>query len=237
MVKNVQYISIDEVLSRVLRHPKLQNVTKEQAIQYMIDFMGIVGLPGMFMDKEAEVDIKEYRGELPCDLISIKQVKEKKSDIPLRYNTDSFTHKKPLITKCGVPTSTHKEATFKTQGSFIYTSFPEGQIIIAYKSIPVDSNGYPMVPDNANFLKALELYIKQEVFTILFDTGKITPAILQNTQTAYAWAVGSLDAEFTIPSISEMESIKNMWCTLIQRNTEFNTGFKHLGDQEYLRRH
>jgi hypothetical protein len=34
-----------------------------------------------------------------------------------------------------------------------------------------------------------------------------------------------------------MESIARSWTTLIQRNTDFDNGFKNLGDREYLRQH
>ena len=60
-------------------------------------------------------------------------------------------------------------------------------------------------------------------------------AVLQNTQQQYAFLAGQLQSEFTIPSISEMESIKNSWCTLIQRTSEFTTGFKNNGDREYIK--
>jgi len=42
----------------------------------------------------------------------------------------------------------------------------------------IDEEGLPMIPDNPIFLKTLELYIKKEYFTILFDMGKISPAVL-----------------------------------------------------------
>ena len=65
--------------------------------------------------------------------------------------------------------------------------------------------------------------------------GKITPAVLQNTQQQYAWLAGQLQSEFTIPSQSEMESISRMWNTLIQRTSEFNNGFSSLGNKEYIK--
>jgi hypothetical protein len=88
MVKEFKYIKIYEVLSRVLRHPLLQEVTLESAVQYALDFIYIFGLPEMFADKVAPVEIKNYRGELPCDLISINQVRSK--DLYLRNTTDTF---------------------------------------------------------------------------------------------------------------------------------------------------
>ena len=65
--------------------------------------------------------------------------------------------------------------------------------------------------------------------------GKISPAVLQNTQQQYAWSAGQLQSEFTIPSQSEMESISRMWNTLIQRTSEFDNGFSSLGNKEYIK--
>ena len=75
MVKTVSFINIRELLSRLLRHPLLQDVTLEQVVQHTIDFISIVGMPKFYLDKEQTIEIKEYRGLLPCDLISINQVK------------------------------------------------------------------------------------------------------------------------------------------------------------------
>lgn len=231
MVKEYNYINIRETLSRVLRHPLLQDVTLEQAVQYVIDFIEIFGMPKLYQDKEEVIHIENYRGVLPCDLISIIQVKDIKSGICLRSMTDNFLPSEDdLNITYGI-----KEMTFKTQGQIIFTSFREGDILISYKSIPIDKDGYPLLIDNAVFLKTLETYIKKEVFTILFDMGKIAAAVLQNTQQQYAWLAGQLQSEFTIPSVSEMESIKRSWCTLLQRTSSFNNGFKDNGNQEYIK--
>ena len=225
MVKEYNYISIREVLSRVLRHPLLQDVTLEQAVQYTLDFISIFGMPRLYEDKEVELHIEDYRTMLPTDLISIIQVKEKESGRYLRSMTDSFI------------SNDSSEPTFKTQGQVLFTTFKTGDVCIAYKAIPVDECGYPLLIDNPVFLKTLESYIKREVFTILFDMGKINGNVLQNTQQQYAWLAGQLQSEFTIPSVSEMESIKNSWGTLIHRTHEFDNGFSSLGTRENIKLH
>jgi len=235
MISEISYINIREVLSRILRHPLLQDITIEQAVQYTIDFIGIFGLPKLYQDKEEVIHIKDFRGLLPCDLISINQVKDCKSNICLRSMTDNFMPEEHYDKIIG-----HKlpqELSFKTQGQLLYVSFKTGDVLVSYKAIPIDKDGFPLLIDNPVFLKALEAYIKREAFTILFDMGKIAPAVLQNTQQQYAWLAGQLQSEFTIPSISEMESLKRSWCTLLQRTTEFNNGFKNNGDQEYYKLH
>lgn len=233
MISEISYINIREALSRVLRHPLLQDVTLEQAVQYTIDFIGIFGMPELYQDKEEVLHIEDFRAKLPCDLISINQIKECKTGICLRSMTDNFMprehrdkyegHKRP------------QEFTFKTQGRVIYTSFKSGDIIVSYKSVPIDEDGFPLLIDNPVFMRTLELYIKMEEFTTLFDMGKISPAVLQNTQQQYAWSAGQLQSEFTIPSQSEMESISRMWNTLIQRTSEFDNGFSSLGNKEYIK--
>lgn len=226
MWSEFRYINIREVLSRVMRHPLMSSITLEYAIQYTLDFIGIMGLPKVYEDKRAVVKIEMFRGVLPCDCVMINQVRDCKSGVCLRAMTDNFpgTHKEDK-----------GELSFKTQGAVIYTSFKKGEIEISYKGIHVDDEGLPMLPDNAVFLKALEAYIKKEWFTVLFDLGKVQLASLQNTQQQYAWLAGQLQSEFTIPSVSEMESFKRSWCTLIQRTTSFNDGFKNNGNQEYIK--
>lgn len=204
----------------------MSNLTLEAAIQFLTDFLGIMGLPTTYIDTIEEVSIKEYRGLLPCNLISINQVRWKEQNIYLRSMTDLFN---------GSYSKENGEATFKTQGRVIFTSFKEGTLEISYKSIPVDNEGYPLLPDEPNFLRALELYIKKQWFTILFDIGKITPAVLQNTQQEYYAAAGACNNSFLIPSVSEMESIKGLMNQIIPRFNEFNHGFKHLGNKEHLR--
>lgn len=224
----VQYdlISIKEVLSRVLRHPMLRDVTLEEAVQYVVDFLHALNVGNIFQDREAVVNIDAFRGILPCDLIRVTQVKDLKSGLCLRYMTNSFY-------SSGVDES----LTYKTQGKVIYTSFPKGSVLVAYKAIPVDEEGFPLVHDNPRLLGAVEAYIKKKVFTILFDMGKINQNVLQNCQQEYAWLVGQCQSEYTMPSIDEMESIKNEMTTLIQKTHDHRLGFRQLGDEQIYKRH
>ncbi len=228
MWSEYNFISIREVLSRVMRHPLLTDLNLETAIQYTIDFFAIMGLPNVYVDKIDTVSIDNYRGKLPCNCIAINQVRKKDNGVCLRAMTDSFN---------GTHPEDNGELSFKTQGSVIFTSFKTGDIELSYKAILTDDDGLPLLPDNLVFLKTLELYIKKEWFTILFDMGKISPAVLQNTQQEYAFKAGQCNNEFMIPSVSEMEAFTRMYNTLIPRVNEFSKAFKHLDNKEYIKLH
>ena len=246
MVKEIRYTSIRRVLDSLHDHPMMADLTLEQAVRHTLRFIGIFGMTRFYQDKEDIIDIHEFRGLLPCDLISITQVKDECSGICLRSMTDTFT---PGLMPPPLPHPTkhmpyippmapgHGEASFKTQGRVIFTSFPEGKVRIAYKAIPVDEDGFPLLIDNENYLAALEAYIKKQVFTVKFDQGKISAGILQNAQTDYAFLAGQLQSEMTIPSYSEMESITRYLTSILPSVKHFDNGFKDLGSREYIKKH
>lgn len=239
MIRTKTYVSIKEIISRVLKHPLLKDFNLEQAIQYVSDFTDIFGLPDLFEDKEAIVEIKDYRGELPCDCASVVQVKGCKSDICFRAMQDTFKPSDRSYHKGERFCEYYKmeEPAFKLQGRIIFTSIKNCKVRVAYKAIPVDKDGYPLLIDNGIYLKTLELYIKKELFLVLFETGKVSAAVIQNVQQDYAWRAGQLQRELTNPSLSEMESICRMWTAMIPRMTSFDNGFRDNANREYRRTH
>lgn len=253
MVTGIQYTNIRRVLDDLVEHPLLKNLTLEQVVRHTLRFISLHGYPSLYQDKIAEIEIKDYRGLLPCDLISIIQVKDLNTGICLRAMTDTFAqglrskprevnvHKDLLnnIQNEYIPPRKvcAEEMSFKTQGRIIFTSFPVGRIEVVYKAIPVDEDGFPLLIDNETYLNALEAYIKMKVFTVKFDTNNMSAGVLSNAQTDYAWASHLLQSEMTTPSVSEMESITRYLNTLIKPVTHFDNGFKNLGDREYRRRY
>ena len=200
----------------------MQDLSLETAVDYTIDFMRIVGMPRMFTEKVVRITIDKYRALLPCDYYQTIQVR-----IPgghaLVYSTDSF-----YMSNKG------NSSTYKIQGNIIYTSIESGELELAYLAISTDADGYPLLPDNSSFTRALELYIKKQWFTILFDLGKITSAVLQNTQQEYAWAVGDCQSEFNRMSIDQMEAFSNSWRTMILRDHQHSSGFIGDGSRQTL---
>jgi hypothetical protein len=209
----------------------LQEFTLEQAIQYTIDFIGIFGFPELYEDKQAEIDICDFRGKLPCDLVSIDMVKDCKTNVPLRSMTAAFNPGGKYYNHL------RQEPQFKTQNRTIITSFPEGKVIIAYKAIPVDDEGLPLLVNNTKYMRALELYVKCQLFTMLFDEGKITQQVLSHTEQEYGWAAGQLSEEFKTPSVAEMQTITNMLHQIFPRYDEFYNNFETLGNKEFRRVH
>lgn len=208
----------------------MQDLTLETAVDYCIDFMRLVGVPDMFTEKVAVLEINNYRAALPEDFYQVNQIRTTEGNY-FRYTGDTFhTH------KCFDNTA-NVDLTYKIQGGVIITSIEKGCIEISYQAIAVDEEGYPMIPDNSSFTRAIQAYIKKEWFTILFDEAKISQQAFQQAQQDYAWAVGDCRSEFNRLTIDKAESLFNSWRTLIIRDSEHRRGFKNNGSKEYIKTH
>lgn len=233
----VNYISIKQVVDDLYDHPMLQDIPFERIINHAVHFIKIVGIPNSFIEKTAILEIQDYRAALPCDFLKMNQVRTyaENDDHPayFRYadNTFHMSDIKPYHHIGEI------DLTYKIQNSCIITSIKEGAIEISYQAIRVDSEGYPMVPENSSYIEALELYIKKKVFTVLFDQGKLNSAILQNVQQEYAFKVGQAQTSLIMPTIDQMESITGMMNQLIARTNEHKKGFMTLGSREYIKTH
>ena len=224
-----RYNNIRYVIDKILRHPLMQDLNFETAVDYTVDFLRLVGAPTMFEDKLAEIEITDYRGILPCDFYEMIQVRDKKTQIAYIYTTDSFHGSSN--------NKEDKDLTYKIQGNIIFTSTKNCTLELSYKALAVDEEGYPLLPDNSSFTRALTAYIKKEWFQILFDLGKINGNSLQLAQRDYAWAVGDCESEFKRLSIDKMQAFTNSLNTLVQRTNEHKTGFRYNNARELLKRH
>lgn len=203
----------------------MQDLSLETAVDYAVDFLRIVGVPSMFSEKVIYLKVDNYRAKLPCDYYKVIQVRPKGRPA-LIASTDSFFMGGRYRDESN---------TYKIQGNIIYTSLEDDTLELAYLAIETDKDGYPLIPDNSSFTRALELYIKKQWFTILFDLGKINPNVLQNTQQEYAWAVGDCMTEFNRLSIDEMEAFSNSWRTMILRDRQHASGFANNGTRQTLK--
>lgn len=228
----IQTTNIRRILDRVMRHPMLRDIPFETAVEYAVDFISLMGTPALYEERTAVIPISEWRGQLPCDFEQMIQVRaagtrnDIRTGMVYRASGHSF-HLSPNKTPADVV-----ELTYKIQGMVIFTSTKDVDVEIAYRGFAVDDEGFPLLPDNASFLRGLECYIKLQWFTILFDMGKVPANVLTNIQQEYAWAAGDAQSEFSRLSLDEAETLFNSFKTLLPRNNEHWKGFFTNGAKE-----
>ena len=211
----------------------MRDIPFETAVEYTVDFLELMGTPALYCEKTAVVEVNNWRGALPCDFKDMIQVRvahfqtdgRRMMNTPAyRYSGDSFhmsNEKAPV-----------GSLTYKTQGMVIFTSTREIDVEIAYHAFLVDDEGYPLLPDNVSFLRGLENYIKVQWFTMKFDAGEISQAVMDRADREYAWAAGDAQSEFSRLDLDKAETLFNSFATLLPRNNEHWKGFFTNGSKE-----
>lgn len=213
----MDYINIRQILDDLLADDMMEGLSLERAVNYAAEFIRVVGMPNIFSEKVAEVEIDNYRGELPCDFLEEIQVKAK-------HGPEYLAMESPFLND--------SMFAYKIKGHIIFTSVKKDTLCIAYRAYNVDKDGFPLIPDNGTFARALELYIQKRYFTILFNKGKIKQDVLSNIQQEYAFYVGQAQNDLIRPTIDQAQSFTNMWTTLIQRTHRHSDGFATLNMPE-----
>lgn len=276
-----QYVSIKTIQDKLTKHPLLQGVTLESVIDYTVDFMRIVGVPNIFVNKVITEHTDNYKIKLPCDYVKMLQMRGRHG--VYKYGTHTFHLKEhkhhkhisgcdngcvvkrihdPQCDACEhsdtcdhyqfdynktecicmlrnmvVPDRPPRGNYYVTQNNYIYLSNKVDTVDISYYAILTDGDGYPMIPDNSKFIRALIAYIKKEYFTILFDLNSISQQSLMLAQQDYAWAVGACESDMHEFDLPKLEMLSNAMHGMVNKNNEYHTSFGSNGDAVIFKTH
>lgn len=223
------YIRIQQIADDLAEHPMLRDIPFERIVNYVQELIKVVGSPKLFVEKTAVVHIEAYRGLLPCDFVKVIQVRGIRGEEYV--STMNSFHTSPKHEEfIGTP-------TYKIQGDIIFTSNPDEDIEIAYRAMPVDEDGWPLLPEDETFKRAIEAYIKMKRFTIYFDMGQISQAVFAQAQQDYSWCVAQAQNRLTMPTYDEMETLTNVWNNFVVRTTSHRNGFVLEHNKEYMKKH
>ena len=233
----MRYISLKNILDKVLRDSLFEGLRLEAAIDYCIRFFGIVDVPELYVDKQATINVTDYRAELPVDLVAINQILV--NNVPAREATDTFHNfYRDMETRGNFDSTTEvrrsADYTVRVQGDYLYISMETCTVKISYKAIPIDEDGMPLIPDNPTLHRALQAYVELEYLKILWRNNKVTDKVYEDAKQLYAFAVGAYETDARKIDLAKAEVLTNLG-TLWLRRSEFMNRFRNLGTVENLK--
>ena len=230
---NGKFVSIGDVVWKVMRNPLTSDLTYDQAAEFAIEFLKLIGAPLSFTDKVSPpLELKEYKTHMPSDLFDIRGVRYVGCDgcqdpIAMRYATDLYhvSH--------DVPTN---EFTYIVQNCVIVASEKEGFIEVAYKGLTLDENGYPMIPDNESYKVGLEYFILHKYLEPLWMMGKIQDKVFSYIEQKRHWYLGQAENSMKLRGIDHLESMMNALNRLIIHDQSHETFYKSFGEKERIKK-
>jgi len=243
MIGNGKYVSIEPIIAKVYRDLGMANdLDITDAIEWAGEAMELIGATVALNEKVKSLTVKEYKTKIPCDLYYINTVSGvdmlvDEDDCPvnsttykaMRYTTDSYHH-----WRCG-SSQDHvcdSDMTYAVNDNYLFPNFEEGKLLVSYMAMPVDSRGYPKIPDDVKFKEAVAGHIKWRLGFIKWMNGKMPAAVYQKLEQDRDWYIGAAQNRDKMPSEDMMESIKNNWLRLIPKINQHADGHKSAGSAE-----
>lgn len=130
----------------------------------------------------------------------------------------------------------HDYFRYKLDVDTAFTDFEDGYVEVAYKGLPIDDRGLPLVPDDPKFLNALKYHI---IFKCDWKNWRKNPAspglraVVNDSEQRRDFYVGAAITKARIPSLDKMEALKRQWLRTIPKINEHGNGFNTLSRQEH----
>lgn len=120
------------------------------------------------------------------------------------------------------------DPTYHLSDNFIFPNFKNGFVFITYEALPVDDEGFPLIPDNRRFKEAIKAYIVYKIDYILYRTKELDKNIFEYSEKEWLWYVSSAGNAARMPNYDGMQSLMNAM-KLIPQKYSHNSFFRNLG--------
>lgn len=122
---------------------------------------------------------------------------------------------------------------------WLVTNKNKGYIKIAYKSLPVDERGYPLIPDSTSYQEAVYWYVTMKLAFSKWMKGTLGGRGVNAGQNMYSFIQQQWNfyrnqayAEAMMPTAGDIENIKNDWHKLIPDFEGEDRFFDNISDDQ-----
>jgi hypothetical protein len=122
---------------------------------------------------------------------------------------------------------------YRISGNYIQTSFECGYVKLHYWALPVDKEGYPLIPDNENFKQAIEWHVIRRLIGSGYEHKVFS---YQFADEKFEFYAARALTEVSYPSADSMARLHHLTVRLIPPSTyheDFGIGYEQ---QEVLRK-
>jgi len=229
---DINLISSKSIVAKVYRDFNVPVGDWElDAIEWIGEGLSAIGGYKQSIDKSALLEISSFKAQLPYDYVSMRKVVYSKNKNTLEefregmkdkldYSTEPFNRANDVNNISNARQISKDD--YMIDHNYIKLGFEEGYIYIAYKSIPLDNEGYPMVPDMFDYKEALSYLILVKLLSR--GVSLLSPI---DFKTAYQLWLKHCNQAYTVismPTEVEAEELHSLWLAGLQyKKMENNT--------------
>ena len=248
MALNGKHVSLKNIIAKVYRDLGLKE--EEDFINFIewgSEALEHIGVFEQLETKSLCIPITFYKGELPQDLVYLNYVgygnqnllptTNLQGPLDLGNVSDTINADTGLAIRLGEKLDLITTGTFSPNGNvntysisygYIRIGKETGNIHISYQAMPMDNEGYPLVPDDVSFREAVYRYIVYKWLYSQYIRGTVSPNVYNDAETKWHWYCGQAGSKAQMPSLGQMESIAKSYLSLKPNTQQFKNFFEDL---------
>jgi len=160
----------------------------------------------------------------------------------LNSNPNTEQYIRTLLTEKKLPTVQQQtnpttDFTYVINGSYIKLNCKEGFLMMAYAALPIDIDGYPLIPDDEMFSEALYYYVLTKLLFPDWVEGRVRDGVYNSIRNSWSFYRKAAYAASMLPNADGLESLKNQALKLYPEINEFKNFFSTTGEEQILYNH
>lgn len=114
---------------------------------------------------------------------------------------------------------------FSINNNYLTFDIKEGKVCMAYYAFPLDDEGFPLIPDDVKYKRAVASYLQMRIDYILWRQEMLSDKVYMKSEEDWRWNVASASSHLKMPELNQMESLRRQLTKMIVRNEDFRTAF------------
>ncbi len=231
------YQSINTLISKLYRDLGINTeIPVSSIIEWTAECLERIGTYNQFKEVKDCIEIVDGKAKLPVNFYKLKDIAF--DNQPLAWSGNTMFNEYGC-SGCVIPTCC-TEHTFYINDSYIITDITDDEfdstnnssLCIIYLGVPVDSDGYPLVPDDTYFMEACAAYVTYRLDYQNWRKGQVTDKVYQASETNYLYYIKAAKGAANLPNAQQLENIKNVLIRLIPMQNDAANFYNNINKQE-----
>lgn len=235
-----KYINIKTVISKIYRDiGSTTEINEYDAVEWIAEALEKIGAYAQYEEISDYIELIDGKAQLPLNFHKLTGISYNNKPVSWASKSMADNYDCP---DCQIP-SCCTEYNFYINDGYIITNIINSEtnsdnpkLCIIYLGIPVDDEGYPLIPDDVYYMEALSAYVTYKLDYQAWRKGGIPDKVYQAAETNWLWYVNSARGSANMPDAAKLENLKNVWVRLIPKQNRYNELFKGINKQEQRKR-
>lgn len=230
------YVSLKTIIAKLYRDLAINYELNEgDIIEWTAEALKMIGAYGQYDEVSHCLELTNGKAKLPCDFYKLVDINWQGRPMHWATNTNAMNYQ---CSNCSIPVCDCCDLSFYINDNYLISNIntdTTADICMVYLASPVDDEGYPMVPEDVYYHKAIAAYITYIMDYATWRKGRISDKILAKSEKEWLFYVNSARGSANMPNTAQTENIKNIWQRIMPNPGAYDRNFLGFNRKERRR--